>query len=116
MIEKRIEVLFKEADAALNDKTRFTWGSDFTNIGFHPFVMNNIPFNNIFFNLTILNIVLRSLKLKRIKKRFLKPAIEKQYAIDAALEQETNATEERVDYLKSINSVLKGVIKHLVDI
>lgn len=52
-------------------------------------------------------------KLREAKERLLKLAIEKNHAINKALEEEVNATKERADYLNSINILLQRAINDL---
>ena len=52
-------------------------------------------------------------KLETEKERLLQQAIEKQNAIMFRIKAEVNAVQERADYLASLNTVLKLIIKDL---
>lgn len=55
----------------------------------------------------------RNKRLRDSKELLYKNAIAKQTAIVKALEQETNADKERIDYLNGLNTLLQAAIKDL---
>ena len=59
------------------------------------------------------NLFQKGKKLKEAKDRLLKLAIEKEHAINVALKQEVNKTQERADYLNSLNILLQRAIRDL---